>query len=331
MTTRSALLPSADSRLPLPAYRRGFTIIELAVVVLIIGILVALLFPAISGAMRTARDAQVVTEMSALDKAIVDFKSRFGIEPPSFMVLYEEGDDWAVGNPAGVVSDEQHRASRAIIRQMWPEFDFTYGGGGNIDLNDNGTDDEVLILNGAECLVFFLGCGTEQVDTDGDGTDDAWATLGFAANPQDPFSTGGNTVGPFHEFSSDRFVDIDGDEMPEYVDPLPEQTAPYIYVSSYDGRGYQPFGLDYDCAVPSNPTTTDDELPSSTLTDIYYLSWTDECTNKPLNPNTFQIISPGEDGEYGTGGLYNGESVGSAAGRAYERDNITNFKGGRLN
>ncbi len=323
--------PATPSRPHSPAASRGgFTIIELLMVVVIIGILVALLFPALRGAMRNAREMEVVTEMRAFEKAITDFNGRFGVEPPSFMILYEDGDDWAPNNPAGVVSDAQHRASRAIIRQIWPDFNFSV----DYDLDRDGTTGEsgvYVILNGSECLVFFLGGPATFVDTDGDGTSDSYAPQGFAADPGIPFRGGGNRIGPFHEFEVSRLVDIDGDGMPECVDPLPEQDVPYLYLSSYDGRGYQPFGLDFDCTGPSGMGNADDELTNGTLADMYYVSYTDACTNQPQNPNSFQIISPGEDGEYGTGGLYNGESVGSSSGRAFERDNITNFKGGRLN
>lgn len=335
MTRRSPAQYPAASRLPHPAprsraRRRGFTIIELLMVVLVIGILVALLFPAINGALVRAREAQVIAEMRSFEKAITDFKSRFGIEPPSFMVLYEDGDDWAPDNPAGAVSDAQHRACRAIIRQIWPDFAF----GVDYDLNSNGTAGESgvhVILNGSECLVFFLGGPAGYVDTDGDMTPDTYVPQGFAANPQAPFAGGGNRIGPFHTFDPNRLVDLDGDQMPECVDPLPEQDAPYLYLSSYEGRGYQPFGLDFDCTGPSGMANGDDELMLGTLTDMYYVSYTDACTFQPHNPDTHQLISPGEDGEYGEGGVYDGETVGSSANRAYERDNITNFQGGRLN
>jgi general secretion pathway protein G len=328
MTNRSPALCSADSRLPLPAPRTGFTIIELLMVVLIIGVLIALLFPAIGSALRNAREAEVVVEIKAFEKAITDFKSRFGIEPPSFMVLYEDGADWDPSSPAVGVSDQQRRACRATIRQIWPDFAFA----ADIDLDRDGTSGEsgvFVTLNGAECLVLFLAGVTTFVDTDADGTNDTYAPQGFAANPQTPFGAGGNRIGPFHEFDVDRLVDLDGDGMPEFLDSLPGQDAPYLYLSSYDGRGYQQFGLDFDCTGPSGVGNADDELPPGTLTDMYYLSYTDACTNEPLNPNTCQIISPGEDFEYGTGGVYNDEGVGSA--RPYDRDNITNFKGGRLN
>lgn len=316
--------------------RTGFTIIEMLMVIVIIGILAALLLPVLSGAINRARDAEVVTEISTLSKAITDFESRFGIPPVSFLVLVEDpswwSTDWDASSPATGLGELHRRHSRAFLRQAWPDFDFSYAGG-TLDLNDDGDDDDVLILNGAECLVFMLGGVIQRDDADGDGVYE-WATIGFAANPQVPFALGGNRIGPFHEFKADRLVDIDSqfgiemlEQMPEYLDPLPGQKLPYQFFSGYQGLGCRTYGLDYDPGAAFNPSPVDDEtLPAGHGPVAYYLQTIDSV---PIYLNGFQIISPGEDGEFGTGGFYNGNGVGSA--RTEERDNIASFSNGRLN
>lgn len=351
-----------------PVRRGGFTIVELLMVVVIIGILAALLIPAIQRARDTAGDAEVLTEIKGLEKGVVDFKNRFGIDPPSFIVLCESAAEWAAdwgSSPPAQLSadptltDAHRRTSRAVIRQIWPEFDFTV----DHDINGDGAFNGAWALNGAECLVFFLGGVPDRIDTDGDGTPDAAAMRGFSANPQRPFLRGGNRIGPFVDFDSDRLIDIDtlrstgrvGGNMLEYLDTIPGQQLPYQYLSSYDGRGYQPYGLD------GMAGTIDDELMYSPNSSAFlglayhYLSAPPSASlpnGEPYNRSTCQIISPGRDNEFGLGGIYNGENVpvsedtnnngmldpgedvngnGTIEPRTAERDNITNFKGGRLN
>lgn len=318
--------------------RSGFTLVELIVVILIIAALAAFILPAINGAINRAREVQVVTDISMLGKAMTSFEARLGVPPPSFMVLPEDPalwvSDWDSSPPAPGIGEMHRRWARAYLRQAWPEFDFTYGGT-TLDLNDDGDDDDFLVLNGSECLVFMLGGVINREDSDGDGVDE-WSTVGFSTNPSAPFSsTGGSRVGPFYEFDPGRLVDIDAqfgfdadEQMPEYLDPLPGQKMPYQFFSGYDGLGSRAYGLDYDVGGASNPSTTDDEtLPGGHgLAEAYYTQTLDSA---PVYFHAYQIISPGQDGEFGTGGFYNGNDVGPA--RAEERDNIGSFSNGRLN
>jgi hypothetical protein len=47
-----------------------------------------------------------------------------------------------------------------------------------------------------------------------------------------------------------------------------------------------------------------------------------------FKPNSHQIISPGSDNLYGTGGVYDGKNYKSPS--IDDEDNITNFSSGRL-
>lgn len=328
--------------------RRGFSLIELLIVLVIIAILMSLLMVGIQAARTTARVVECTGEIKNLEKAIADFKAKFGVEPPSFIVLYERGtggtapnwgtDTTTMSTPA--LSQSARLASRAIIREMWPSFDFI----NNYDINGDGdTDDpdDVLVLNGAECLAFFIGGLQQPTDTNGDGTNDSVIARGFSANPATPFfGYTGNRIGPFFEgLNPVRFTDLDRDKVWEYRDPIPGQTNPYQYFSSYGGKGYRLNGLD---GVAGN---VDDETivigGTQTLRSVYNQAPGNTSTTTPAVPykeNGFQIISPGFDGDYGYGGYVHMENGVSSptnaqdpAGRtgllARERDNITNFKG----
>ena len=304
---------------PLPRHP-GFTLVEILITIAIIGILIALLMPAIGGARRNARDAQVKTDITALDKAITDFKANYMVEPPSAIALYEVPAGWA-----GDVT------SRGRIRRIWPQFNFNLAR----DINNDGDTTDTFALTGAECLVFFLGGMMQRAELGNDATagtaDDVVTPIGFAKNPANPFFLGtdsnGNSIidpgeydtgsrsGPFHEFMNvrERFSSVDGDYMKEYADPLPNPSTPYLYASSYEGRGYQAV----DFVVFSG---------AGNFADVYRQGTA--AGSPPYKNNSYQIISPGVDRVYGAGGPYDREA--KVIGSDFDNDNITNFSGGRL-
>lgn len=303
---------------------RGFTLIEILVVITILAILVALLVPAIQSSMRTVRMAAIQTEVGLLASAITSFKTKYGMEPPSSIVLCEKPSDWAT-----------YPESRAIIRQLWPQFDFTASRDINGIDSDNAewsgdadsdpkNDDPPVFLSGGECLVFFLGGMPEpQVSA---GTT-LYTLVGFTKNPANPFSrvANANREKPTYEFVS-RFTDLDGDGMPEFKDSYPGQRSPYLYYSSYDGGGYRA------TEFTGLPNPVGGVSPSSP-----YLSGS-AATSPAFNLRSFQLISPGPDGEYGPCGPYVAGAKDplpawgtfTVADRQVERDNVTNFGNGAL-
>ncbi len=292
---------------------RGFTLVELIVVITIIVLLVAFLLPAVFSGIARARISEVKSEIIRLESAIAAFQAKYGMDPPSRITLYP--------NQAGWDSDPR---SRGFIRRMWPQFDFSGSGGlpvvdrpGQIDIPAVG-----LTLNGAECLVFFLG---GIIDPDSGAHD------GFSKNPRTPFISGGNRVEPFFEFDGGldtntvewkrRLADVSvpPNDAPEYRDTFPGQALPYIYFSSYDGRGYSVAGTPWqnvDCAGLMNYA--------------YYTSFNaaNATNSQPYRPNGFQIISPGMDFQYGTGRLFDPENTIDLS--VADADNITNFHDGCL-
>lgn len=345
--TPSPLTPSPLTPTPrlVRPHRRGFSLVELVVVIAIIGILIALILPALNNARSGVRTAEVATEIKAFEQGITEFKLQYGMEPPSGITLYETAAGW-----------NGDTRSQTLIRQMWPQFDVNavHNDSMGVPLTGrdlNGDDDaaDTFTLSGDECLLFFLGGSgtivfynsTSMVtgDSDGDGDVDVSVVAdGFSSNPADPFAPGGNRVGPFGEFDPDRMIDYqfdlnsDGDfddpnEAPDgahsYQGVYAETETPYLYLSSYGGRAYRSLDADWNQsgAIESNPGSTFDEL------DSVYL----QNAGVPWKQNTYQVISAGADGIFGVGGIWSDENgFEDTSTTADDRDNITNFSNGTL-
>jgi prepilin-type N-terminal cleavage/methylation domain-containing protein len=246
--------------------RSGFTLIEVLIVMTIIGILAALILPAVNRARMRAQIARVQAELESIKASITDFNIRFKNNPPSSVTLYEA--------PAGWATDA---LSRRTIKTLWPQFDFSV----SRDVNGDGDFTDTFAMEGSECLVFFLGGMI-------DGTSGAFR--GFSKNPGNPLVLdNGTRDGPFFEFlggidpatktPTGRITDSDGDSLPEYLDPLASQTQPIVYLSSNGGLGYR--------------ATDDDSI------NPYYR---DGARRDPYHADGFQLISPGFDFAYGSGG-----------------------------
>lgn len=270
--------------------RSAFTLLELLMVVSIIAILVSLLIPAVTSVMKKGKIAQVKAEITALDNACADFNNSHQHYPPSYIILYEQA------------SAPWDADSRSKIKSIWPEFDFSVGH----DFNGDGTIGGTHTLEGDECLVFFLG-GIPNL------SGGKFSLTGFSANKANPIAPGGKSRKTFFkDWDVGRLTDRDSDGFPEYTDVMNagKSTATIRYLST------------------NNPSAayriSDINFSGNTMTSVYMQG------NAPWNPGGFQIISPGADGQFGTGGNYIKDDAASMSGRPLELDNITNFSSGIL-
>jgi prepilin-type N-terminal cleavage/methylation domain-containing protein/prepilin-type processing-associated H-X9-DG protein len=90
--------------------RPGFTLVELLVVIAIIGIMVALLLPAVQAAREAARRSSCTNNMRQMGLGVLNFESNYGKMPSG-----GEGTDYSVVPPATIFDPSEISVMTAIL------------------------------------------------------------------------------------------------------------------------------------------------------------------------------------------------------------------------
>jgi prepilin-type N-terminal cleavage/methylation domain-containing protein len=267
-----------------PRARAAFTLIELLVVITIITLLVALSAAAIFRVFRVTTDTQTHTEVSQLAEAVGNFKVKYGVYPPSQIILCENYNDYAPlqASPATAqLANDSIAFLKTIFNSRIADPANAWATGGINWNGDNPTTPgrRVWTLQGQKCLVFFLGVIPNLPSSQ------ALGVLGFSTNTLNPAASGGDRVNPFYpDFKSNRLVRDPADNFFTYQDPYGKNV--YAYFSSYKVRnGY-------------NRYANGGPVPDCQSLGVFpYFDGTNF-----QNADTFQIISAGRDGNFGPSG-----------------------------
>jgi prepilin-type N-terminal cleavage/methylation domain-containing protein len=283
--------PSRRKRSPLSTKQRGFTLVEILVVVAIIVILMAILIPVAMGAISRARNAAIGFEISQLKTAVEQYKKDHGDYPPSM--------DW----------DPNYGANFGAQQSKW-----------------YASNAPTAYAYSSICERHFLRCYPKMTSAekykfygaiaprlDQDEALVFWLAM-IANDPRQPFKNfvfnnsgvlyyaGGNDTtqlnfndypGSFtrfvhYDFDSRRLIDSDADGIPGYEAQYCKGTT-YMY---FDSRTYS-FPTIND---PTSGTYYAARRVAQPYSDIVAIN---KGQPKFMNPTTFQIVCSGQDGDYG--------------------------------
>lgn len=293
-----------------PSARRGFTLVEMMVVILIIGLLMTISVTAVMRAMTTGRQTAIKLEINALSQAVERYMQKYGDYPPD-------------GSSKEVL--ERHMR-RVFPRMTTPDTVLLE------KLVSPGGTFSYVAMDRAEALVFFLGGFSEDPLHPLTGEGGPLTLAPGVASPSTDLSDyqyNATRDNSFFDFDLSRLTTIrasdtaplvssdeevwsgnaseyalagGADLLPVYLTRAGEYT-PYIYFDSrtyglvgtgaYNGfrspltGGLRPYKSELNIEAPRDGNAYADAAEAFKAVPFH-------------NPSTFQIISPGLDGNFGT-------------------------------
>jgi prepilin-type N-terminal cleavage/methylation domain-containing protein len=270
------------------AVRRGFSLVELLVVIGIISVLVALVTPAVMNARKAARNASIKAEIDMLHMAIMNYKNEYGSFPPSVS-----------GNIA--FSANMTDAATKHLRRIFPRM--------SVPPAAPAQAQGLGYLNtgvGTAVAVGAVGIDTALVQWLFGYTTDPTAPV-LSSNGQivmlnPPIIQLAGTVLPrkkLFDFDMARITTPATSTNPWRYSPSGKPGSPYIYIdaANYPSIPYSALQL-ANAGAQYLPLTPLPAKPASNPPDAWYFT----NINAPaasmqqfFNPDTFQILCAGDD------------------------------------
>ena len=305
--------------------RHGFTLVELLVVIVIIGILAAILVPVAAIVIRRTNEAKILFEIKQISMATEQYKTDLGAFP------LDMSDPRMLPAHVNVISRRNAYppvGSGMIYNPANPSQKDTWYGGTlpNPHINDfpnSSATRTPQTMDRAEAMVFFLSELLMNADY----------PLGYRWDGSSWQYIDGEPR-KFYDFNEAQLRDLDGDGWLEYV----QAAGPEIPMMYFDSRTYI---LTDNNGNPVSIATYDGTVyrEGRGFAQPYYSFFDPNQGYKFIEPEKYQIIAAGMDGDFGQAAY---TFMGGEQAKYYnqprneflisegDEDNLTNLVEGRL-
>lgn len=159
----------SDMRLKETNHRLAFTLVELLVVVAVIGLLVALLLPAVQSAREAARRSTCASRMRQSALGILEYQAATHYFPPGRTGCDDTGDEMLHGIcPAGLLPSQKTAASGFVEilpyiehHDLYNDLDIGHGGLWNRNVDDLGWYKDPAKCKGIKQHIDILHCPSD--------------------------------------------------------------------------------------------------------------------------------------------------------------------------
>lgn len=291
---------SRHGRLLSRAVHNGFTLIEVLVVIVIIGILVGLIVPGVMSAAKRSREFAIENDIAQLSSSLEAFKTKYGFYPPDF---------------TGITTPEQFLP---FLNRIAPN----HAEGPNLVTWWNQVGQKLNQAGPQASYVFWLSALAKNKQ---------YPLTGGTGAPLPAFNVGTVEREIFFDFKTDRLYD------PATLQLTGKSTNTIATYSQFTGA-CQPIvyfdvkrlqGLPLTLPVNISLYVTVKTSDGDCLLFPYFV--VNGTQPEFMNQDKFQLIAPGMDSLFGVNQpapYKNSPNLSEATPR--DRDNLTNFSEGRL-